>query len=122
STSGLSTVAETLAAAVDAVFEHSGYQEVAATLIDREAGEQITVADRSHSLRNRTGMRRPIDDGGIGAAGAESRQLMLGPAPRSADELPRNSTLLTPVIVDDLSEAVLELYDTRPEPAGAGDL
>ena len=93
---GLGTVAETLAAAVDAVFEHSGYHEVAATVIDRGAGEQLTVADRSHSLRNRTGMRRPVDDGDIGAVATHGRQVVLGPGAETKDEPPRNSARRKP--------------------------
>jgi GAF domain-containing protein len=120
-TAGPGTVAETLALAVDAVFERSAYQEVAATLIDREAGEQVTVADRSHSLSNRTGMRKPIGDGPVGIVAGSGEQLLLGPEPATGDRLPRNSTLLTPVLFDGVCAAVLELYDTRPGQFGAGD-
>lgn len=81
--SGLSSVAETLAAAVDAVFEHSSYQQVSAVVIDRDAGEQVTVADRSHSLSNRAGMRRPLDEGAVGRAAADGLQGMTGPEQRS---------------------------------------
>ncbi len=120
-TAGPGTVAETLALAVDAVFEHSAYQEVSATVIDRDAGEQVTVADRSHSLSNRTGMRRPIGDGPVGAVAVDGDQLLLGPEPDPGDRLPRSSGLLTPVLADGVCEAVLELYDSRPDQFGAGD-
>ncbi len=115
----LGTVAETLAAAVDAVFEHSSYQQVSAIVIDRAAGEQVTVADRSHSLRNRTGMRRPIDEGAIGVVAADGNQLSRGPE-RPAQDPPHNSTLLTPVAVDGICEAVGP-HDSRPGQFGAGD-
>jgi len=54
------SAADALAASVDAIFEHSGYQSVTATLMDHDAGEQVIVADRSRTLRHHTGLRRPI--------------------------------------------------------------
>ncbi|MDX6544700.1 MAG: hypothetical protein QOG02_474, partial [Gaiellales bacterium] len=118
---GLGSVAETLAAAVDAVFEHSSYQQVSAVVIDGDAGEQVTVADRSHSLSNHAGMRRPLDEGAVGRAAADGIQVMTGPERRIGDELPRSSLLATPVMVDGRCEAVLELSDTRPGQFGPGD-
>ncbi|MDX6550649.1 MAG: two-component system, NtrC family, sensor histidine kinase KinB, partial [Gaiellales bacterium] len=118
---GLGSVAETLAAAVDAVFEHSSYQQVSAVVIDGGAGEQVTVADRSHSLSNHAGMRRPLDEGAVGRAAADGIQVMTGPERRIGDELPRSSLLATPVMVDGRCEAVLELSDTRPGQFGPGD-
>src|SRR6476659_2323487 len=65
---------EALAEAVDAVFEHSAYYAVTATLIDRDTPEQLIVADRSHALRNHTGMRRSIDAGLVGAVASSGTQ------------------------------------------------
>ena len=109
---------EALAEAVDAVFEHSAYYAVTATLIDRDTPEQLIVADRSHALRNHTGMRRPIDAGLIGAVARSGQQRLLGRAGDDPEfewpgEVSYNSLLLTPVMVEGRCEAVLELCDTR---------
>jgi GAF domain-containing protein len=119
--------ADALAASVDAVFEHSSYQSVTATLMDHDAGEQVIVADRSRSLRHHTGLRRPIGAGLVGHAAKEgSVQLFAQAGEDPAFDWPDGtvyqSLLLAPVMVNGRCEAVLELCDTRPDAFGPADV
>ncbi|HEY0387028.1 MAG TPA: GAF domain-containing protein [Gaiellales bacterium] len=118
---------EALAAAVDAIFDNSSYHAVTATLMDRDGGEQVIVADRSRTLRSHTGLRRPIGAGLVGYAGREgSPQLYVHAADEAGFEWPEDtvyqSLLLAPVMVSGRCEAVLELCDTRPAAFGGPDL
>src|SRR3954451_412671 len=121
------SASDALAASVDAIFEHSTYQSVTATLIDHDAGEQVIVADRSRSLRQHTGLRRPIDAGLVGHAAKQgSVQLFARAADEPGFDWPDGtvyqSLLLAPVMVNGRCEAVLELCDTRPDAFGPGDV
>ena len=121
------SAADALAASVDAIFEHSSYQSVTATLIDHDAGEQVIVADRSRSLRHHTGLRRPIGAGLVGHAANEGSvqlfaQAVEEPAFDWPDDTAYQSLLLAPVMVNGRCEAVLELCDTRADAFGPADV
>ena len=51
-----------LGAAVDAVFEHSGYYAVTATLIDHEAGEQLILGGAVAARRAGVGLHPAAED------------------------------------------------------------
>jgi two-component system, NarL family, sensor histidine kinase DevS len=121
------SAAAALGAAVDAVFEHSGYYAVTATLMDHEAGEQLVVADRSHALRNHTGMRRPLAAGLVGRAAQLGMPQLYGragddPAFDWLGDTVYHSLVLAPVMVNGRCDAVLELSDTRADVFSEADL
>ena len=118
---------EALAASVDAIFEHSAYEAVTATIMDHDAGEQVIVADRSRALRQHTGLRRPIDAGLVGHAAREGTVQLYAQASDEPefdwpDGTAYQSLLLAPVMVNGRCEAVLELCDTRPDAFGPADV
>jgi GAF domain-containing protein len=121
------SAAAALGSAVDAVFEQSGYYAVTATLMDHEAGEQLIVADRSHALRNHTGMRRPLAAGLVGRIAQLGTPQLYGRAGDDPgfdwpDDTIYHSLLLAPVMVNGRCDAVLELSDTRAGAFSGADL
>ena len=113
------SVTEALHAVAGVLTDHAGFTAIGAILADHAAGEQVTIAAHTVGSPPEIGFRRPIGEGLIGATIAERRQYLGG----HADTDPRYSwegevfpsLLLTPVVVDGRSEAVLELCDRQPD-------
>ncbi len=67
------SVDEAFRMAATAVFDHTRYSGVTATMVDRAAGEQVVVVDLGGDIATTQTIRRPIDSGLVGACIAEER-------------------------------------------------
>jgi GAF domain-containing protein len=112
--------------AATAVFEHTRYAGVTATLVDRRAAEQVVVVDLGGDIATTQTIRRPLAAGLVGACIEGETQLVLG----RATEDPRyswsadgrwESLVLTPVMAEGRCEGVLELADVEPDRFEAAD-
>jgi GAF domain-containing protein len=123
---GATSVDEAFRMAASAVFDHTRYSGVTATMVDRGAREQVVVVDLGSDVATTQTIRRPIDAGLVGACIADGTQLILSDAPSderyswSADGR-WESLLLTPVEVEGRCEGVLELADVEPDRFDAAD-
>ncbi|HEX5556607.1 MAG TPA: GAF domain-containing protein [Gaiellales bacterium] len=120
------SVDEAFRMAASAVFDHTRYSGVTATMVDRAAREQVVVVDLGGDVATTQTIRRPIDAGLVGACIAEGTQIILSDAP--SDERYSwtadgrwESLLLTPVEVEGRCEGVLELADVAPGRFDAAD-
>src|SRR5689334_9831148 len=120
------SVDEAFRMAATAVFDHTRYSGVTATMVDRAAGEQVVTVDLGSDVTATQTIRRPIDTGLVGACIAQGTQIMLSDA--TADERYSwsadgrwESLLLTPVEVEGRCEGVLELADVEPDRFDAAD-
>ena len=123
---GATAIDEAFRMAATAVFEHTRYAGVTATMVDRRTGEQVVVVDLGSDVATTQKIRRRLDTGLVGACIQEQAQLVLAEA--TAD--PRyswssdgrwESLVLTPVLVEGRCEGVLELADTEPGRFDAAD-
>ena len=123
---GATSVDEAFRMAATAIFEHTRYAGVTATIVDRRTGEQVVVVDLGGDVASTQTIRRRLDAGLVGACIAESAQFVLAEAtadPRyswSADGR-WESLVLTPVLVEGRCEGVLELADVEPDRFDAAD-
>ncbi|HEY2790163.1 MAG TPA: GAF domain-containing protein [Gaiellales bacterium] len=123
---GATSVDEAFRMAATAIFEHTRYAGVTATIVDRRAGEQVVVVDLGGDVASTQTLRRKLDAGLVGACIAEGAPLILAEAaadPRyswSADGR-WESLVLTPVMVEGRCEGVLELADLEPDRFDAAD-
>ena len=112
--------------AATAVFEHTRYAGVTATLVDRRAHQQVVVVDLGGDIASTQTIRRPLDAGLVGACIKEESQLVLARATDdgryswSADGR-WESLVLTPVMAEGRCEGVLELADVEPDRFEAAD-
>ncbi len=123
---GATAIDEAFRMAATAVFEHTRYTGVTATMVDRRTGEQVVVVDLGSDVATTQTIRRRLDTGLVGACIQEQAQLVLAEA--TAD--PRyswssdgrwESLVLTPVLVEGRCEGVLELADAEPDRFDAAD-
>ena len=123
---GATSVDEAFRMAATAVFEHTRYAGVTATIVDRRAAEQVVVVDLGGDIASTQTIRRRLDAGLVGACIAEKAQLVLAEATAdlryswSADGR-WESLVLTPVLVEGRCEGVLELADIEPDRFDAAD-
>jgi GAF domain-containing protein len=120
------SVDEAFRMAATAVFDHTRYSGVTATMVDRAAGEQVVVVDMGGDVATTQAIRRPIDSGLVGACIAQGTQIILSEA--TADERYSwsadgrwESLLLTPVEVEGRCEGVLELADVEADRFDSAD-
>jgi len=120
------SVDEAFRMAATAVFDHTRYSGVTATMVDHAAGEQVVTVDLGSDVTTTQTLRRPIDTGLVGACIAQGTQIMLSDA--TADERYSwtadgrwESLLLTPVEVEGRCEGVLELADVGRDRFDAAD-
>jgi signal transduction histidine kinase len=112
--------------AATAVFEHTRYAGVTATLVDRRAQQQVVVVDLGGDIASTQTIRRPLDAGLVGACIADETQLVLARATEderyswSADGR-WESLVLTPVMAEGRCEGVIELADVEPDRFDAAD-
>jgi GAF domain-containing protein len=120
------SIDEAFRMAATAVFEHTRYAGVTATMVDRKAAEQVVVIDLGGDVASTQTIRRRLDAGLVGACIEQKAQLILAEAtadPRyswSADGR-WESLVLTPVIVEGRCEGVMELADIEPDRFDAAD-
>ena len=123
---GATAIDEAFRMAATAVFEHTRYTGVTATMVDRRTGEQVVVVDLGSDVATTQKVRRRLDTGLVGVCIHEQAQLVLAEAtadPRyswSADGR-WESLVLTPVLVEGRCEGVLELADAEPGRFDAAD-
>ena len=96
---------------------------VAGFIALRDSGEQIGVVDSDVGEDSVEGMRRPIGAGYTGRAFAGGEQVMIGRHAQHHDESPWHpsvwqkyeSMLLTPIASEGTTDALIVLYDSRPD-------
>jgi GAF domain-containing protein len=123
---GATSVEEAFRMAATAVFDHTRYSGVTATIVDRAARQQVVVVDLGGEITSTQPVRRELGAGLVGACIEDRTQLVLGRA--TADERYSwsadgrwESLLLTPVVIEGRSEGVLELADHDPDRFDAAD-
>jgi GAF domain-containing protein/anti-sigma regulatory factor (Ser/Thr protein kinase) len=96
---------------------------VAGFIALRDSGEQLGVVDSDVGGDSVEGMRRPIGAGYTGRAFAGGEQVMIGRHAQHHDESPWHpsvwqkyeSMLLTPIASEGTIDALIVLYDSRPD-------
>jgi GAF domain-containing protein len=114
---GASSAEDVLKTAADMVHETGEYAVVAGLMVSPDDSEQIVVALNGADEDGLVGLRRPVGTGLAGIAIKTGEQVLVG---KAADTIrfswpgaQYESALVTPVVVDGRTEAVLSLADLR---------
>jgi GAF domain-containing protein len=121
------TVEEALDVATHTVFERVGYSSAMATLVLREAGQQLLVSDYNTDGSSLAGMWRPVETGVLGQVVSSCQPLLLSHAGEhpaydwpSADVW--ESMVAVPVMDGSSCRAVLSVYERDPDRLNEDDL
>ncbi|HEY3765561.1 MAG TPA: GAF domain-containing protein [Gaiellales bacterium] len=123
---GATSTEEAFRMAATAVFEHTRYAGVTATMVDHKAKQQVVVCDLGGDVASTQTIRRRLDTGLVGACIRDQTQLL---SARATDD-PRyswsadgrwESLVLTPVMAEGRCEGVLELADVEIDRFDAAD-
>jgi GAF domain-containing protein len=121
--SGSETVESALRSAALVIKRLVQCDAVAGFIALRDSGEQLGVVDSDVGDDSVEGMRRPIGAGYTGRAFAGGDQVMVGRQAQNHDDDPwrpsvwqrYESMLLTPIASEGTTDALIVLYDSRPD-------
>ena len=121
-----SSAEQLFAAVAELIYTQTGYASVTAIMANREAGEQICIADLVGAGGSYPGLRRRLDAGISGRAMLSGRQQTSGdvasdPDYSWPDATQYNSMIVTPVMVNGQAAGTIEVWDHKRDRFGAGD-
>lgn len=114
------------AAVAELIYTQTGYSSVTAIMANRDANEQICIADLVGSGGGHPGLRRPLDAGISGRAMLSGRQQRSGdvsgdPDYDWPDATRYYSMIVTPVLVNGQAAGTIEVWDHKRDRFGTGD-